>query len=543
MLPLLTAAFSLIVTLETVGLIGNVTAIPTVATTLTTMVGLGVAIDYSLFLLSRFRELARTGLSISEAIGRAVADSGTAVAFAGLTVAVALAGLGLTEIPILQTLAWTSGTAVLFAVLAALTLLPALTSLAGRRLVRGGLLYGRLSRRLRRRRAGSTPDPGGFWARQADRVTRRPRLVGGLALVLLALLAIPSIDLRLGQLDAGSSPTSTAVRQANDVVSAAFGPGKEAPLTVLAELSTPVGDLRDSRIAQLVATVRAQPGVASVGPVTSISDGRIVTVQVVPTTAGSDVATADLVRHLRSVPVPGMKVHVGGTTAARVDLAERVGAKLPVVIGVVLVLSMVVLLLAFRAPLVALKAVAMNLVSIGAAYGALTAVFTWGWGVTWVGLSGPVPIPSYVPLMLFTLLFGLSMDYEVFLLAAVQRCWNRTGDNLRSVREGLTATGSVITAAATIMIGVFIAFVPNDDPTIKMFGVGMAVAIAVDATVVRGLLVPATMAMLGNLTWWTPRAPWQAEAASVLPCANDAPVGHLAGRVSGRSDPDPDHRR
>ncbi|EFG03998.1 MMPL domain protein (plasmid) [Streptomyces clavuligerus] len=502
-LPLLTSALSLIATLATIGLAGNATSIPTVATTIATMVGLGVGIDYALFVLSRFRESARADLPVPEAIGRALGDSGTAVAFAGVTVAVALAGLGLTEVPLLQTLAWTSGIAVLFAVLSTLTLLPALTSLAGRRLARGGVLCNRLSRGLRRR-AGSTGD-GGYWARQADRVTRRPWLAGGSALVLLALLTAPAADLRLGQLDAGSSPSSTAVRQADDVISEAFGPGTGSPLTVLGRLPTPATDAGDPRVAQFVAEVRTQPGVAFVGPVTSSSDGRVVTVSAISSASGGDSATADLVHRLRGLSVPGVAVHVGGTTAARVDLAERVTSKLPVVIGVVLLLSVSVLLLAFRAPLVALKAAVMDVVSVGAAYGALTAVFTWGWGVTWLGLSGPVPIPSYVPLMLFALLFGLSMDYEVFLLSVVQQRWNISKDNLRSVREGLTATGGVITAAAMIMIGVFLAFVSNNDPTIKMFGTGMAVAIAVDVTVVRGLLVPATMALLGDLTWWTPR--------------------------------------
>ncbi|MGI5162227.1 MMPL family transporter [Microbispora sp. CA-102843] len=494
-LPLLTSALSVIATLETVGLAGNLTSMPAVATTLALMVGLGVGIDYSLFLLSRFRGLARSGIAVPEAIERAVADSGTAVAVAGVTVAVALAGLSLTGVPLLQTLAWTCGIAILFAVLAALTLLPALTSLAGGRLVRGGKLYNRLARRT-----GS----GGYWARQADRVTRRPWLVGGLALVLLALLAAPVTDLRLGQLDAGFSPESTSVRQANDAISAAFGPGTGTPLTVLGRLTAPVTDVRDPRVSQLVATVRAQPGVAAVGPAAPSRDGRIVTVQVIPSTSGGDPATADLVHRLRSQSVPGMTVHVGGNTAARVDLADRVADKLSLVTGVVLLLSVVVLLLAFRAPLLVIKAAVMDLISIGAAYGALTAVFTWGWGVTWIGLSGSVPIPSFVPLMLFALLFGLSMDYEVFLLSDIQRRRNLTRDNLRSVREGLIGTGGVITAAAAIMVGVFLAFVPNDDPTIKMFGVGMAVAIAVDATVVRCLLVPATMAMLGDLTWWTP---------------------------------------
>jgi putative drug exporter of the RND superfamily len=503
LLPLLTSVLSLAATLESIGIAGNATSIPTVATTIATMVGLGVGIDYSLFVLSRFREAGKADLAVPEAIARAVGDSGTAVAFAGMTVAVALAGLGLTGVPLLQTLAWTSGTAVLFAVLATLTLLPALTSLAGGRLAHGGMLYNRLARALRHR-AGST-GAGGYWARQADWVTRRPWLVGGCALVLLVLLAAPTVDLRLGQLDAGSSPPSTAERQANDVISQAFGPGTGSPLTVLGQLSTPATGVRDPRVSRFVAAVHAERGVAYVRPVVPFEDGRVVTVQAIPTTSGGDPATVDLIDRLRRLSVPGVAVHVGGTTAARADLAEIVTAKLPVVIGAVLLLSMSVLLLAFRAPVVALKAAAMDVISIGAAYGALTAVFTWGWGVTWLGLSGPVPIPSYVPLMLFALLFGLSMDYEMFLLTVVQQRWNTTGDNVRSVREGLTATGGVITAAAAIMVGVFSSFVPYDDPTVKMFGTGMAVAIAVDSTIVRGLLVPATMTLLGNLTWWRPR--------------------------------------
>ena len=494
-LPLLSAALSVFATLEIVGLAGNLTSMPAQASTLALMIGLGVGIDYSLFLLSRFRTLTREGLSVPEAIERAAGDSGTAVVVAGATVAVALAGLSLTEVPLLQTLAWTCGIAVFFAVLAALTLLPAVTSLTGRRLARGGKLYNRLARGT-----GS----GGFWARQADRVTRRPWLVGGFAIVLLALLAAPAVDLRLGQLDAGSSPEVTAVRQANDAISAAFGPGAGTPLTVLGQLSRPLAGAQDPRVDPLLAMARAESGVAAVGPAVPSEDGRVVAVQVIASTSGGDPATADLVHRLRSQSVPDMTVHVGGNTAARVDLADQITDKLPLVIAVVLLLAVVVLLLTFRAPLLALKAAVMDVISIGAAYGVLTVVFTWGLGVTWIGLSGPVPIPSFVPLMLFALLFGLSMDYEVFLLSDVQRRWHLTGDNLRSVREGLLGTGRVITAAAAIMFGVFLAFVPNNDPTIKMFGVGLAVAIAVDATVVRCLLVPATMAVLGDLNWWTP---------------------------------------
>jgi RND superfamily putative drug exporter len=305
-------------------------------------------------------------------------------------------------------------------------------------------------------------------------------------------------------LDAGSSPEVTAVRQANDAISAAFGPGAGTPLTVLGQLSRPLAGAQDPRVDPLLAMARAESGVAAVGPAVPSEDGRVVAVQVIASTSGGDPATADLVHRLRSQSVPDMTVHVGGNTAARVDLADQITDKLPLVIAVVLLLAVVVLLLTFRAPLLALKAAVMDVISIGAAYGVLTVVFTWGLGVTWIGLSGPVPIPSFVPLMLFALLFGLSMDYEVFLLSDVQRRWHLTGDNLRSVREGLLGTGRVITAAAAIMVGVFLAFVPNNDPTIKMFGVGLAVAIAVDATVVRCLLVPATMAVLGDLNWWTP---------------------------------------
>ncbi|GAB2816837.1 MMPL family transporter [Lentzea nigeriaca] len=494
-LPLLSAALSVVATLEIVGLAGNLTPMPAQASTLALMIGLGVGIDYSLVLLNRFRTLAREGLSVPDAIEGAAGDSGTAVVIAGVTVAVALASLSLTAVPLLQTLAWTCGIAVFFAVLTALTLLPALTSLAGARLARGGRLHNRLARGT-----GS----GGFWARQADRATRSPWRAGGAAVVLLALLAAPALDLRLGQLDAGSWPEATAVRQADDAISAAFGPGASTPLIVVAQLDTPVSGAHDPRMAPLEAMVRAQSGVASVGPATPSADGRIVTVQVIASTSGGDPATADLVHRLRSQPVPGMTVHVGGNTAARVDLADLVTDKLPLVIGVVLLLSVAVLLFSFRAPLMALKAAVMDLISIGAAYGVLVVVFTWGWGATWIGLSGPVPIPSYVPLMLFALLFGLSMDYEVFLLRDVQRRYRLTHDNLRSVREGLLGTGRVITAAAAIMVGVFLAFVPSNDPAIKMFGVGLAAAIAVDATVVRCLLVPATMAALGDLNWWTP---------------------------------------
>ncbi|MGC4888106.1 MMPL family transporter [Micromonospora sp. DT227] len=269
-------------------------------------------------------------------------------------------------------------------------------------------------------------------------------------------------------------------------------------------MTPPAGSGADPRVTGLTARVAGTAGVARVTPVRLADDGRTVALTAYPRTAPSDPTTAALVRTLRAADVPGVAVHVGGATATRVDLADRVGARMPWVIAVVVGLSTVLLYAAFRAPVVAVKAAVMNLVSIGAAYGVLTAVFAWGWGVGLTGLSGPVPVESYLPMMLFALLFGLSMDYEVFLLTAVQESWRVTGDNRVAVREGLAGTGRVITSAALIMVTVFAGFVLQGDPVIKMFGLGMAVAVAVDATVVRGLLVPATMALLGRANWWRP---------------------------------------
>ncbi|MFI6131609.1 MMPL family transporter [Micromonospora sp. NPDC051141] len=527
--PLVTALFTLACAVSAVGLAGHLVAVPSVAGTLATMVGLGVGIDYALFLVTRHRRLLAEGVPPAEAVARSVAGSGSAVVFAGGTVVVALGGLAVAGVPILGTLGWTTGLVVVVAVAGAVTLLPALLALLGHRIDR---------LRIRRRRPAPPPptgartggdpgggpvagtdsrtggDPGGGpvagagrttgWARQADRVTRRPWRWALLALLLLGVLAAPALDLRLGQVDAGDEPVGTAGRTSYDRLAAGFGPGVNGPLTVVAELTPPAGSGADPRVTGLTARVAGTAGVARVSPVRLADDGRTVALTAYPRTAPSDPATAALVRTLRTADVPGAAVHVGGATATRVDLADRVGARMPWVIAVVVGLSTVLLYAAFRAPVVAVKAAVMNLVSIGAAYGVLTAVFAWGWGVGLTGLSGPVPVESYLPMMLFALLFGLSMDYEVFLLTAVQESWRATGDNRVAVRAGLAGTGRVITSAALIMVTVFAGFVLQDDPVIKMFGLGMAVAVAVDATVVRGLLVPATMALLGRANWWRP---------------------------------------
>lgn len=519
----MTALFTLACAVSAVGLAGHLVAVPSVAGTLATMVGLGVGIDYALFLVTRHRRLLAEGVPPAEAVARSVAGSGSAVVFAGGTVVVALGGLAVAGVPILGTLGWTTGLVVVVAVAGAVTLLPALLALLGHRIDR---------LRIRRRRPAPPPatgtgtdgDPDADsgagpdgdigagagagrttgWTRQADRVTRRPWRWALLAVLLLGALAAPALDLRLGQVDAGDEPVGTAGRTSYDRLAAGFGPGVNGPLTVVAELTPPAGSGADPRVTGLTARVAGTAGVARVTPVRLADDGRTVALTAYPRTAPSDPATAALVRTLRTADVPGVAVHVGGATATRVDLADRVGARMPWVIAVVVGLSTVLLYAAFRAPVVAVKAAVMNLVSIGAAYGVLTAVFAWGWGVGLTGLSGPVPVESYLPMMLFALLFGLSMDYEVFLLTAVQESWRATGDNRVAVREGLAGTGRVITSAALIMVTVFAGFVLQDDPVIKMFGLGMAVAVAVDATVVRGLLVPATMALLGRANWWRP---------------------------------------
>ncbi|MDM4722529.1 MMPL family transporter [Micromonospora sp. WMMA1363] len=493
-LPLITALITLVCGVGLIGLAGHLTGMPSVAGTLATMIGLGVGIDYALFIITRYRDLLAERNEPGPAIVAAIGTSGSAVLFAGGTVVVALGGLAIAGVPILATLGWTAGLVVLLAVAAATTLLPALLAVLGHR-VNALRVVSRRDRGL---------DRSG-WGRLAGRVIRRPgRYAVGTA-VLLAALAAPAAGLQLGQTDPGDEPPGSPARTGYDLMAEGFGPGANGPLTVVAELDHPAAGPDDARLTELSQLVTGTAGVAVVQPVRLSADGELASLQVQPATAPSDPATVDTVRALRSTTVDGMSVHVTGQTAIRADLGDRVSERMPWVIATVVALSAVLLLFAFRAPVLALKAAVMNLLSVGAAYGALTAVFSWGWGVGLTGLDGPVPVEAYVPMMLFALLFGLSMDYEVFLLTAVRESWLATGDNRQAVRTGLAATGRVITSAALIMVCVFASFVLNPNPVVKMFGLGMAVAIAVDATIIRGLLVPATMALLGRANWWMPR--------------------------------------
>ena len=454
-------------------------------------VGLGVGIDYALFIVSRYRDNRAAGQPNATALSSAMASSGTAVFVAGGTVVLALAALLLTGVTFLASIGIATALIVLFAVGSALTLLPAVLSLLGDRIDVG---------KVRGRRRPATPLRATASWRLAHRIAARPwpYLVVGTALLLT--LAAPSLSLKIGWPDASGSPTSTAERQAYDLVAEGFGPGVNGPLVVVADLQDT--GLDDGALDDLVTRIAADPGVASVGEPRLSSGADTAVLSVLPTTGPSDPDTLRTLQRIRDVAPDD--VHVTGGTALTLDLNKQLGDTLPLFIGAILGASFLLLMLVFRSLVVPLKAVLMNLLSIGAAYGVIVAVFQWGWLADVFGVEGTYLIASPLPAIFFAVLFGLSMDYEVFLVSRIREAYKETGDNAEAVARGLAATGRVITSAALIMIVVFLALVANPDPFQKMIGLGLAVAIAVDATVVRMLLVPATMALMGRANWWLP---------------------------------------
>ena len=526
LMPILTAILGLAFTLSIIQILSHTMTVSTVAPTLATMIGLGVGIDYALFIVTRHFRGLKDGLGMRESIARAVATSGGAVAFAGGTVTIALVSLAVAGIPLVTTMGLMAAVAVVVAVLAALTLLPALLSITGPHIN---------SLRVRGRhpdRHPATRPEQGLWARWAAGVASRPVVAALAALAILIPLAIPLLSLNLGQKDVAALSTSTTARRAYDLISENFGPGVNGPLIVAVSLGSPAqpspggssssssgssgsssSDSRatDPRLQALQKDVSATPGVAAITPVQIDKAGTTAYFNAIAKTGPADQATANLVSNLRSSVIPSaeegtnMSAYVGGTTAANVDLASEISSKLLLQILVVIALSFLLLMLAFRTVVIPLQAAVMNLLSIGAAYGVLTAIFQWGWLHSLIGLDGPVPIVSYVPLFMFAVLFGLSMDYEVFLVSQIKEHVEAGEDSKRSVVSGLVNSAVVITAAATIMVFVFGGFVLNGDPTVKQFGVGLAVAVILDATVVRCLLVPARMVMLGKVNWYLPR--------------------------------------
>ena len=503
-LPILNAIVGLASTLAIVQILSHSLTVSTVAPTLATMIGLGVGIDYALFIVTRHFRGLRDGLEVHESIARAVATSGGAVAFAGGTVTIALVSLAVAGIPLVTTMGLTAAIAVVVAVLAALTLLPATLAIVGPHIN---------SLRVRGRhpdRHHAAPKPG-LWARWAAGVADRPVIAGLAALTILVPLAIPLQSLNLGQKDVAALPTSTTARQAYDQISENFGPGVNGPLLVAVSLGSPAQGSGDPRLQTLEQDIAKTPGVAAVTPVQVDKTGTTAYFNAIPTTGPADQATAGLVNDLRSNVIPAaekgtnMTAYVGGSTAANVDLATEISSKLLLQILVVIVLSFLLLMLAFRTLLIPLQAAVMNVLSIGASYGVVTAMFQWGWLHHLIGLDGPVPIVSYVPLFMFAILFGLSMDYEVFLVSQIGEHHAEGEGNKRAVVSGLVNSAGVITTAATIMVFVFGSFVLNGDPTVKQFGIGLAVAVILDATIVRCLLVPALMVMTGKANWYLPR--------------------------------------
>ena len=498
-LPILSAVFGLAYALSIMRMLESVVQMPSVAATLATMIGLGVGIDYALFIVTRHKLQLRDGMELLESIARATATAGGAVVFAGFTVVIALCSLAFAGIPLVTTLGFTAAIAVITAVAAATTLLPAMLGALGPRINSLRVSFGR-----------THPDdrkPHG-WRRWAQWVSERPWPAAIAATAVLLVLAIPLLDLELGQNDISALPKDTTARQAYDGLTEGFGPGYNGPLLIASEFSSPAE--AEQLTPALQKAVDQTGGVAAVSEASSDKKGTVTVFSAIATSAPWKNETVDLVGELRSTTIPaalsGTKAaaYVGGQTAGYIDLASQISDKLPLMIAIVVALSFIVLMIAFRSLLVPAKAAAMNLLSVAASYGVLTAVFQLGWGASLIGLDHSIPIVSFVPLLMFAILFGLSMDYEVFLLTQMREHYRASGNAKQAVVEGLANTGRVITSAAAIMVCVFTSFVLNGNPLVKEFGVGLAVAIAIDATLVRCLLVPAVMVLLGRRAWWLP---------------------------------------
>jgi RND superfamily putative drug exporter len=498
-LPILSAILGLACALSIIRLLEGVVQVPSVASTLATMIGLGVGIDYALFIVTRHKLQLADGMELRESIARATATAGGAVVFAGFTVVIALCSLAFAGIPLVSTLGFTAAIAVVIAVSAASTLLPAMLGALGPHINSLRVQFGK--------KHPDDKEPHG-WTKWAEGVAKRPWRSALAALAVLVVLAIPIFQLELGQNDISALPKSTTARQAYDGLTQGFGPGVNGPLLIATKFDSPTE--AKQVLPALEKQVGGTPDVAQVSEPTLDKAGTVGVFTVISKSAPWADETVSLVENLREPVIPkaldgkAAKAYVGGQTAGYIDLATQIGDKLPLMIAIVVGLSFIVLLLAFRSLLVPLKAAAMNLLSVAAAYGVLTAVFQLGWGSSLIGLDHPIPIVSFVPLLMFAILFGLSMDYEVFLLTQMREHYKQTGKADRAVVEGLANTGRVITSAAAIMVCVFTSFVLNGNPIVKEFGVGLAVAIAIDATLVRCLLVPAIMILLGKRAWWLP---------------------------------------
>ncbi|HEX4490017.1 MAG TPA: MMPL family transporter [Acidimicrobiia bacterium] len=498
-LPITIALFGVGTGLSLVAVLSRVLSTPDFTSELASMIGIGVGIDYALFIVTRFRQGMHDGLEPEPAVVLAIDTAGRAVLFAGVTVVISLFGLFLMGVEFVRGLAVGASLTVALVMFASVTLLPALLGFAGHAIDKFSV-PGRRRRENAHRKS--------MWFTWSRIVQRRPwpAAIGGLAV--LVILAVPLLGMHLGFNDAGNDAKSTTTRQAYDLLAHGFGPGFNGPLILAAKLE-PRGNVAD--LAPLVSALQHTPGVKTTSPAVPSPSGEAAVIQVIPSSSPQSQQTVSLIHDLRKNVIPDAlgtsadQVYVGGFTASGVDVSDQFSKRLPLFIGAVLLLSFLLLLAVFRSLLVPLKAVVMNLLSIGASYGVVVTVFQHGHFGSLIGSNGTGPIAPFIPMMLFAIVFGLSMDYEVFLLSRIREEYDRTGDNALAVADGLAATARVITAAALIMITVFASFIFGDLQIVKLFGLGLAFAIFIDASVVRMVLVPATMELLGSANWWFPK--------------------------------------
>ena len=523
-LPIGAALFGLGTGFPVLALLAAIMPMPEFAPQFASMIGIGVGIDYSLLVVTRFREGLHSGRSVEDSIAIAISTAGRSVIFAGVVVAIAFLGLYAMGLPFIAALGTAGALVVAGSVLVALTLMPALLSLAGTRIDRWRVPF---------LHSKEGVDETSLWYRLSSQIQRHPLAALIPAAALLLVMSAPLLSMHLAFSDFGNNAPSLHTRKAFDLLKEGFGAGFNAPVVVVTDLSKGGAD----KVPAIGSALKSTDGVVQVSPpiYNQAKDTALFTVY--PVASQQDASTNELVKRLRGSVLPGVvdgsgaKTYVAGQTAASVDIGARISERLPLLFVGVIGLSFILLMAVFRSVLVALKAAIMNLLSIGAAYGVLVAVFQWGWGAHLIGIEKG-PIEPFLPMMLFAILFGLSMDYEVFLISRIREEYLKSRNNAEAVTNGLAATARVITAAAAIMVTVFLSFVLGDQRVIKEFGIGLATAIFFDATIVRMVLVPATMELLGDANWWLPR--WLDRLLPKLnlegpAIANDEPRGPLPG--------------
>jgi putative drug exporter of the RND superfamily len=498
-LPIATALLGIVVGSSAIGIMSGFVAVPKIAGIVAMMLGLGVGIDYALFILTRHRQNLAAGHSVPVAIGRANATAGLSVLFAGVTVMVAILGLKLSGIPMMEKMGYASAIMVAAVMLASITLLPAILGIVKHRVNSARIPFVK-------QKPADNPDAAS--AKWAARVVAKPVRYGGAAAVILGILAIPAFSMHLGFADAGNDAPDTTTRKSYDLMAEGYGAGINGPLEVVLEADGAA--IPNGAIERVSTSLASEPGVATVNPPSTNGTRDIAIISVIPTTSPQDERTGKLLEHIRADLIPAalegsdVEASVTGQTALTNDVSSRLEERMPLFLGAVIGLSFLLLMIVFRSVLVPLKAAVLNVLGVSAAYGVVVAVFQWGWFANLIGVHESVPIMPLAPMLMFAILFGLSMDYEVFLMSRVREQYRKHFDPRRAVVEGVGSTARVITSAALIMIGVFSSFMLDVDVTTKMFGLGLAVAVLLDVTLIRMVLVPAAMSLLGHRAWWLP---------------------------------------